>query len=503
MTIRTRLLLLLLPSMIAFITAVSVFLYFHWTNNIIEGVKSNLQTVVTSCAQIIDPDDHNWIDQHRTNRNIIESPTYKRYQRLLYQIKSNLPIASLYTVKIKPVQKGEPVLLDEKIGIENPVFDGVDVTNAYRQVFVIDASAQPPFDDVVLSYPGDMDFSESGEHALYYTKKVMVTAVYKARKCQKKMITAYAPIIDNGGHVTALVGADTTTDLLDSELYRAMIIMIGGGATTILLVIAGALFVAKKIGKPITNLNESALAIASGDYGKRAAVSGPKELADLANTLNTMSECMEEHLARVKENALLKERLYGEYECSKLLQYHMFGKVIEKCSNAAIIIRVATATAMTEIHGRKLKIEDKDAQTTITLQETTSPGFHNLYLLATSNHKPFPQCTITIDTDNNLHTTAQEMPRPMHWKSMECCLNTATESCKVHPKDFILIPNLGLTKLFNTDEEMVQWIAKILRHFATEGIDPLMAMLQAEIDLLAKDHHLQHDAVLLVVMVKG
>ena len=102
----------------------------------------------------------------------------------------------------------------------------------------------------------------------------------------------------------------------------------------ILLLVVGIVFIiADHISKPVRQLNRAALEIAAGDYEANIRVEGPKEIMELAHTLNTMSQCLVEHMSRLKESSLIRERMYGEYECSLLLQYYMLQHVIEDFSH--------------------------------------------------------------------------------------------------------------------------------------------------------------------------
>jgi|GEM_PF-876767 len=509
MTIRTRLLLFLLPPLIIFVTFLSLFFYVKWYDEIIETFRTSLATVVTNCAQIIDSDEHQWIDSHTENPEVTSSEIFKYHQRILYQIKKNLPITHLYTIRIKPVQKGELVILNQPNSSINHPYDGTDPAYAYRRVYVIDGSAPPPFDGVKVKRPGEYDFSECGEHSLYYTKETMVSPIYKSRVTGKGMLSGFAPIINKCGHVTALVGADISMSLIEPQLRRSMFIMLGSLFITIFLVVGGVFFVANRISKPARTLTDSALALAAGEYSRSVSVKGPREIVDLANTFNTMSECLQEHMARLKENSLLRERLYGEYECCVLLQHHMLQQVVDSHEHSRFAMRSVSFPSPISIHGQRLII-DRSTERTASLKviEAASAGFDSMYELLTRPSDLFP--TLNIDFSDNFNTLAFEsryMPAPLVWsQESESLIEFTKDGCDLNDGDYIFLCNGGFVQLFeqlfDDDQQMNVWFTKILRHFAVEGLDACTTILTNELSFLVQKHHLSHDVNVLCIQIK-
>src|SRR3990167_5144936 len=146
------------------------------------------------------------------------------------------------------------------------------------------------------------------------SKEVHITPIYQ--DIDGKRMTGYAPILDPSGHFTGLVAADIHVDLIDQKFHESLYLIFFSAGLTLLIMVGMLYVIANRISRPVQKLNNSALAIAAGQYGESIQVSGPREIAELANTLNTMSECLHENINRLKENSLLRERMYGEYECS-------------------------------------------------------------------------------------------------------------------------------------------------------------------------------------------
>lgn len=502
MSIRARLLLFLLPPLVIFVVFLSFFFYLTWQNQIIETFRQTLSTVVVNCAEVIDKDALHWIDKNSNDINVTNSETFRKQQNLLYQIKKRLPIARLYAIRIKPVMKGEKVFPDKEFNADtNPEYDGVDASNAFRRVYIVDGSE--PFDSKAgLKRPGDYDFSEWEEHTLYYTKTLKASPLYQSKSSKTFMISAFAPILDKGGHVTALIGADIPMSLMDPELRRALMVMVVGALTTVLFVVAGGYFIASMISKPVKKLTDSALSLAAGEYGKKAVIHGPKEIAELANTLNTMSECLQEHMVRIKEKSLLRERLYGEYECNLLLQHHMFRKVVEDYENPSLALRAVTFPAATTLYGIHLAIADNaEGTATLKLSEATQPGFDAMYELLTHPSPDGPSVTLTI-TDNYqrlVYKVRGDMPAPVVWSQNLGRLLFPQEDLLLEEGDLVFLYNVGFANLFNDSEAMTHWFSKMLRHFASAGMQACSTILNNETGFLTKKHHIAHDVNILCI----
>jgi hypothetical protein len=161
-------------------------------------------------------------------------------------------------------------------------------------------------------------------------------------------------------------------------------------------------------------LNNSALAIAAGQYGESAPIGGPKEIADLANTLNTMSECLLENIHRLKENALFRERMYGEYECAMLLQHMMLQKNIDECRSDAMAVKALTLFSDSP-RGLLLNFPTKsDNAFHIHMAEAEDTGFEGMYELLTQykySREIAKHTTLTFDrTTSILQSQGPHMP---------------------------------------------------------------------------------------------
>jgi len=282
-----------------------------------------------------------------------------------------------------------------------------------------------------------------------------------------------------------------------------LIILVSAG-TTLLVVSISAFLVANTISKPMQKLKNSALVIAAGDYEENIAIQGPREIVDLANTLNTMRECLQENLSRFREISAARERMYGEYECSLLLQHHMLEKVVEGYHNPHLEVRTLKVTS-SKPHGLFLLLKLlSNGNTEISLSEASEKGFLGMYQLLTEslpNSKSF-WLNAAIIQNTSLQYTLQNMPNPLVWSIKEGRIKEDQNgTIALEPNDLIFLVNRGFTKHFEDPNHIKTWFSKVLRHFAAEGLDLLTTMLNHELAFLAKKQHIDLDIHILCFKV--
>jgi HAMP domain-containing protein len=499
MTIRSRLLSLLLPTLTAFVALIALFFYFNWSHEILNSFKSRLQSIVIATSQSINPNEIDWIQAHLQESNLKENPTYQLYQQQLIQLKQKLPILNLYIVKIEPVKEGERVLLNDPPTPSTEIYRGTNQENAYRQVFLIDAS-DPKNNSG--NAPGDLDFSETEEHQIYFNKKTFVTPIYEARKTQERFMSAYAPILNVKGEVIALLGADVSMNEIDRKLQNALWMISLGTCLTISMIIITVFLIADRISKPVQQLNQAALNIAAGNYEANVQVKGPKEIVELANTLNTMSECLVENISRLRESSLIRERMYGEYECARLMQYYMLQREVENFRHPHLLIRALSLNLSPIQKGVLLKWNERSSeQSRLALIEAKEPGFSSLFELNASTclplndlvDYPFIDCQF-LHHDSILRYHQQQLFPPLVWSvHSKKWIKGENHEISLHHQDMIFLYNSGLIEQFEHLENIEAWFSKVLRHFAEDGLDTIHTMLKNELNFLAKKEHVKRN----------
>lgn len=493
MTIRTRLLLLLLPTLTGFVALIAFFFYFNWSQEIMNGFKSRLESVVIATAFSISEQEINWVTQHLNQPDLKNHPQYLAYRHELEDLQRQLALMNLYIVRIEPIQNRD---------------SPPNSSSAYQQVFLVDAGygSEGPFYN-----PGDIDFSETDEHQIYFSKKAFVTPIYEAQKTQERLMSAYAPIFNTQGDVIALLGADVSVKEIDQKLDKALLIILLGTGATILLVMSSVFLIADRISQPVQQLNQAALEIAAGHYEANVAVQGPREIQELANTLNTMSECLVENMSRLKEASLVRERLYGEYECALLLQHYMMQKTIENFQHPYLDIRYATVPGAS--HDRKgalVRFDSSLPSFKILFIESPQAGFNALYNLIQTSYLPlknqsdlsYVECEWSSDYRHLSYRYHQTFP-PLIWSIQSQKFVSPVSNFSLNQGDMIFICGQELMNYFERQEAFENWLGRILRHFAEEGLETIHLMISNELNFLTKREHLRNTFHILSLQVKS
>lgn len=286
----------------------------------------------------------------------------------------------------------------------------------------------------------------------------------------------------------------TSVEEMDRQLRHALLIISLGACLIILTLIVAIYLITEQISKPVRQLNQAALDIAAGNYEANIHVQGPKEIVELANTLNVMSECLAEHINRLHKSSLVRERMYGEYECAQLLQYYMFQKVSEEFNNPHFTMHALSVNLSTTQQGLLLKQKSNQSELKITLIEAKDQGFASLYELSTLSSVPldkledhgFIQCTFTQNY-SQLSYQVRNLPSPLVWCLQSQQFNQkGDQEISLHPNDMIFLYNQPLVEQFGNQENFELWFSRILRHFAEDGLKTIYTMLTNELNFLNK-----------------
>lgn len=335
-------------------------------------------------------------------------------------------------------------------------------------------------------------------------KNVHITPIYTSKDGMKVM-SGYAPIIDEKGHITGLMGADINVSLIDKKFHESLFLIVLCAGFTILIVVITLFVIANKISKPVQKLNNSALAIAAGQYGESVEVSGPKEIAELANTLNTMSECLFENINRLKENSLVRERMYGEYECAMLLQHMMLQKNIDDCRSDTVAVKSITFFSENP-KGLLLNFPKPENLHLfqIDVAEAEEEGFEGMYQLLTHYKKGSLNegHTALLLDKNSSCLQIKGAQYPIVWSlDDKRFLEPKEGSFKVDSGDYIFFLNQGLNRFFKGTNQISELLSKVLKVFASDGLETTSAMIQRELSYATKRKTLNEDIHLLCFQI--
>lgn len=270
--------------------------------------------------------------------------------------------------------------------------------------------------------------------------------------------------------------------------------------TVIYMTISMFLF-SEKVRTPLQQLQDMALSIAAGDHKEHLPFSGPKEIMELGNALTTMSECVQENISRLRESAVLRERMYGEYECALLLQQQMLQQILETYRTDQMHLRVLTFTSASTLHGLLLNIDDQDSQKTeFSLSEAVEKGFPGMFQLLVNPSTRTQYLKVTFDDHaKRMSYQCKHMPEPLVWSTIRSEWVSGKKEYQLEKDDIVLLFNRGLPQCFEDQKLLEEWFQKVLKHFAAEDFDLFITMLQHELNRLTKKHSVEHDIHILCI----
>lgn len=262
-----------------------------------------------------------------------------------------------------------------------------------------------------------------------------------------------------------------------------------GAFLAVLLILIGVIFIANNISQPVEQLKNAALTLAAGNYGKKIEVQGPQEITELANTLNTMSECLQEHIKRLEESSHLKEKMIGEVECLRLLQTKLIQGVADTFSHPEIHIKAIGILGRTPGRASVLEIlKNTDKAVALRLKEASFIGFDGIYeLIQGQDIASNIQLHLAKENDVwKINYELSEMPEPLIWSTKKSEISFGSDTTQIEENDFLILVNSSLDKLIREEHLSRHWFSRVFRHFADVGLDACMALLSNELAFLAK-----------------
>lgn len=317
-------------------------------------------------------------------------------------------------------------------------------------------------------------------------------------------LTQYAPVYDSDKTLIGTIAATGHKHVMEKKFRDSLVLILLSGGLGVGLLAITLYFIASRIALPVQKLNNAALAIAAGHYGESAPIGGPKEIAELANTLNTMSECLLENIDRLKENSLLRERMSGEYECAMLLQHMMLQKNIDECKSDAVAVQSFTLFSDSP-RGLLLDFPTKPDPNlfTIHMAEAEDTGFEGMYELLTQykNSREIAKQTILTFDRASCFLDAQGPHMPLFWSlDHKKFIEPTGSGVSLESGDFFFLCNDGLGN-FLKGRAIQNLLAKVLKIFAQEGLETTFSMLRKELTFAAKRKELSDDLHLLCFQV--
>ncbi len=139
----------------------------------------------------------------------------------------------------------------------------------------------------------------------------------------------WAPMYGKDGVIKAMAGADVEITVIRKKTYVALLETLGVGVLTLALAGAVSVRVARKLTRPLGEVREASLRIASGNYGLRCTVDRPREMRALAQALNGLAEMMQTTIeqARPRMEAWRRHRALQGLHDALALPPHTSGEL--------------------------------------------------------------------------------------------------------------------------------------------------------------------------------
>lgn len=106
-------------------------------------------------------------------------------------------------------------------------------------------------------------------------------------------ISAYEPIRDIDNNIIGILYVGVLKQPFTDLLRNTILVFLGIAIGVILIIIFVAIFLTKKISRPLQKLEEVAKKIENGDYRSNFSIKAPREIENLATSLNQMAKELE------------------------------------------------------------------------------------------------------------------------------------------------------------------------------------------------------------------
>ena len=110
---------------------------------------------------------------------------------------------------------------------------------------------------------------------------------------------AATALFDRKDHAIGLVGVAVDRGRLEATKLLAVRSLVAGGLAALAFALVLALFWSRRIGAPIAELHDGAIAVSRGDLDHRIDIPGGDELTDLAIAFNQMTSTLQDNQARL------------------------------------------------------------------------------------------------------------------------------------------------------------------------------------------------------------
>ena len=464
MTVRSYLFLVFLPITMIITLLISLMVYFDARREIIHDFTIRLETASKTCSQFIDN------DLFAQQKKISYDKLLQKNQKILSRLQDKLHLSNIYILTIEPHPK--------------PSYDSSYPKPKFLQNVIISATG---FEKAIPYTLNKVEIN-----LLYRENRSITTKFYRQPKTKNLFLSSFSPIVDRYSNVIAIVGTDIDISVIQNKFYKALTIIIFVDSIILITMLILITLISNHIKGHIKKLKNKALSLSAGSYTDHITIRAPKEISELASTLNTLSECLQENLIHVQQDSLLRERMYGEHECSLLLQRHMIRDVVEEYSHPKLQLMNICAIS-NDPHGVLVDINTVDENMNFIMLESRKHGFREMYKLVLEychrtrvGPKSMAYLKFVLDIDRGfIDIESDEMPLPIIYS--EGVTKIGDYNNVIKSGDMIFIFNQGLELLFKRQKnESVDWFDKVLKHFSEDGLESCMSILNKELNFITR-----------------
>lgn len=138
-------------------------------------------------------------------------------------------------------------------------------------------------------------------------------------------IAAYEPIRSPTNKIVGILYVGVLRQPFDDVLQKTLITFLEIALVGIVLIVLISVFLARRLARPLTRLEEIARNIAGGVYKREFIVKGPREIEDLAHSLDEMARQLEAEKRELEEwGNTLEKKVNERAEEMKKIQSQMF-----------------------------------------------------------------------------------------------------------------------------------------------------------------------------------
>lgn len=287
LSLRAFILLIVVPALILLTAVWCAVFYRELRPVIMSGFDRKLIAVSSTVGSFIRGEDHARIASESNEASTV----YLRYARPMKQVMKQADLTYLYTQILAPEEPNCTYILDATEGPDHSSVGSAD------ELPVADYLGGERVQAYGIVYLGQPQFSEKWG----------------------TIRSSFAPIYNPDDTVTAMAGADVNISVINDKLRGALFTVALVGILA--LVVAGMVSwgVARQLTRPIEVLNDGALEVAAGAYGRQIRVDNPVELRALADGVNGVSNVLQATLKELTQANDMMEARKRRYDLTVAL----------------------------------------------------------------------------------------------------------------------------------------------------------------------------------------